>query len=452
VTLILLIFIPLMMAVPVYFLRRYRTVAVFVSLGTTLMLMAVCSQAPLNEPAHILGRELMLDDLNRLLLVFLLSLASMMILYAWQVSQGWAFFPSLLLILGLLSGVTMLRNFLIAVLLLEMAGLIFVFMVHGERPVSVGTALGYLVPLVVAIPCLLPVSWLIDSYALQPDNPLLIRFTVIALSLGFGILLAAVPFHSWLPAVAEEAPPAASASLICIFNLVTLALLLGLLNSHLWLIADSSALSVISMAGLLTALVGGVLAFAQRQPGRLLAYAAIGDMGFILVGLGTGSLIGVTGALAHAINRSLSVLLVAISLGTLRTYLSEGSVSTLREALRRTPGSIVGYIIGGLALGGFPLSNGFATRWLIYRALPGDNRFYLWALLLAGGGVVLGYLRSLSLMLRPSPELEAEREPFLVTMMTLSLALVCLLIGLAPQLIVDPLLNMVEGMAFIGGG
>lgn len=451
-SLILLILIPLIMAVPVYFLRRHCKVAVFTSLGTTLILIGVCSQARLNEPAYILGRELMLDDLNRFLLIFLLGLAGLMILYAWHVSQGWEFLPLLLLILGLLSGTMMIGNFLIAVLLLEIAALVFVFTIHGERPVAVETALGYLVPVVVAIPCLLPVSWLVDSHMLHPDNQLLIRFTVIALSLGFGILLASVPFHSWLPALAEEAPSAASAILLCIFNLVSLSLLLGLLNSHSWLTADSNALSVISTAGLLTALVGGVLAFAQREPGRLLAYAAIADMGFILIGLGRGSVTGVTGGLAHAINRSLSVLLVAISLGTLRTYLSEGSVSTLREALRRTPGSIVGYIVGGLALGGFPLSNGFATRWLIYRSLPGDDRVYLWTLLLAGGGVVLGYLRSLFLMLRPSPELKGEREPLLVTVMTLSLGLLCLLIGLAPGLIVDPLVNMVEGMIFIGGG
>jgi formate hydrogenlyase subunit 3/multisubunit Na+/H+ antiporter MnhD subunit len=451
-SLILLIVIPMIMAVPVYFLRYYRTVAVLVSLMTILILVGICSQVPLNEPAYILGRELMLDDLNRFLLIFLLGLISLLFVYARQISQGWEFFPSLLLILGLLTGAMMIRNFLIAVLLLEMAGLIFVFMIHGERPVPVGTAVGYLVPLVIAIPCLLPVSWLIDNYVLQPDSPLLIRFTVIALSLGFGILLAAVPFHSWLPGVVEEAPSAASASLICIFNLVSLSLLLGLLNSHLWLTADSNALSVISTAGLLTALVGGVLAFAQRQPGRLLAYAAISDMGFILIGLGTGSLTGVTGALAHAINRSLSVLLVAVSLGTLRAYLSEGTVSTLREALRRTPGSIVGYIIGGLALGGFPLSNGFATRWLIYRALPSGDHFYLWVLFLAGGGVALGYVRSLFLMLKPSPELKAEREPPLVTVMILSLVLLCLLIGLVPGLIADPLLNMVQGMIFIGGG
>lgn len=450
--LILLIFVPLTMAVPVYFLRRYWTAAVFVSLATTLTLIGICSQAPLGEPAYILGRELMLDELSAFILIFLLSLASLMILYAWQIPQGWAFIPSLLAILGLLSGAIMIGTFLIAVLLLEMAALVFVFMIHGRRPAPVGTAIGYVVPLVMAIPCLLVVSWLAESYALHPDNLLLIRFTVIALSVGFGILLAAAPFHSWLPAVAAGAPFAASASLICIFNPVVLVLLLGVLNSHLWLTTGSPMLLVISISGLLTALVGGVFAFAQRDPGRLMAYAAISDMGFVLVGLGTGSLTSTTGALAHIVNRSLLVLLLAMSLGTLRTYLKDGSVSTLREALRRTPGSIVGYIVGGLALGGFPLFNGFATRWLVYRSLPGDSPLYQGALLLAGAGVVLGYVRSLSLMLQPSPQLKAVREPLLVTVMTLSLAALCLLLGLAPGLLVDPILSIVQEMAFIGGG
>ena len=448
----LLIFIPLAAAVLVYLLRRYWTIAVFVSLGTTLALAAICTQVPLEEPAHLLGRELVLDDLSRFVLIFLFSLASLMILYAWQVPQGWGFCPSLLATLGLLSGAMMIRTFLIAVILLEMAGLILVFMIHGRRPASVGAALGYIVPIVVAMPCLLLASWLMDAYPLQPDNLLLVRFTIIALSLGFGILLAVVPFHSWLPAVAAEAPAMTSASLICIFSLASLALLLSVLNSHLWLMSGVNSLSVLSMAGLLTAVVGGVLAFAQRQPGRLLAYAAISDLGFILVGLGTGSVTGVAGALAHAINRSLLVLLVAVSLGTLRIYLNEGSVSTLREALRRTPGSITGYALGGLALGGFPLFNGFATRWLIYRSMAGSNPLYQWALLLAGAGVVVGYLRSLFMMLKPSPERGAEREPLLVTAITLSLAALCLLLGLAPGLLVEPLLNMVQGMTIIGGG
>ncbi len=146
------------------------------------------------------------------------------------------------------------------------------------------------------------------------------------------------------------------------------------------------------------------------------------------------------------------MLLVATSLGTLRTYASKGSISTLREAFRRTPGSIAAYIIGGLALGGFPLSSAFATRWLIYRSLPGSPSFYAWALLLSGCGVVLGYLKSLFLMLKPSPESQSEGEPRPVTVMMLCLILLCLLLALAPRLIVHPLSNMVQGMVFIGAG
>lgn len=450
-SLILLIFVPLLVSVPVYLMRRYHTVAVFISLGTTLILTGICSQAPLNQPAHIMGRELVLDDLSRLLIIFMFSLASLMILYAWQLPQGWGFFPALLPMLGLVSGAIMMRTFLIAVVLLQMAALVSVFMIHGRRPASMGTALGYLVPLVVAMPCLLLGSWLMDSYALQPDNLVLIRFTVITLSLGFAILLAAPPFHSWLPSLAEEAPPAASVAVISILSLTSLDLLLSLVNGALWLTADANSLSVLSVAGLITALVGGVLAFAQRRPWRLLAYAAISDMGFILVGLGTGSVIGVTGALAHAINRCLLVLLVAMSLGTLCTYLKGGSVSSLGEALSRMPGSITGYVIGGLALGGFPLFNGFTTRWLIYRSISGDNHLYQGVLLLAGALVVVGYLRSLFSMLGPSGELVEEREPLLVTGITLALVAVCLLLGLAPDVLVRPLLSIVQGMIFIQG-
>jgi formate hydrogenlyase subunit 3/multisubunit Na+/H+ antiporter MnhD subunit len=110
---------------------------------------------------------------------------------------------------------------------------------------------------------------------------------------------------------------------------------------------------------------------------------------------------------------------------------------------------MVGYIIGGLALGGFPLTNGFATRWLIFRALPGDDRLYSWALMMAGGGVVLGYLRSLFLMLGPSSRPRTQREPLLVTVLTLGLALLCLLIGLAPRSILDFVIRILEGMSFV---
>jgi formate hydrogenlyase subunit 3/multisubunit Na+/H+ antiporter MnhD subunit len=450
--LLLLIFLPLAVAGPVYLLRRFWTLAVALSVTVVVALAAICWRTPLGEPSILLGREVVLDDLRRFVLLLFYLLAALMILYAWKEPQGWAFCPCLLAILGLLSGAIMINTFLLAVYLLEIAGLIFVFMIHGNHPAPAGAAVGYLVALVVAAPCLLLLSWFVDSHVLRPDDLLLVRFAVIALSIGFGIFLAAAPFHSWLPAVVQGAPPMAGALLICLFGQTSLALLIVALQGHPWLVIDVPTLSVISACGLLTAVVGGVLAFAQRQPGRLLAYAAISDMGFVLAGIGTGSLPGLTAALAHSANRCLLVLLVAMSMGALGTGLEQGWGCSMRQALRRAPGGVLGYIAGGLALGGFPLLNGFATRWLVYRSLTEQDTLFLGALVISGVGVVLGYVRSVSTLLQGPEHTGEGREPLVVTVVILSLAILCLLLGLVPGLVVTPLQAIVQGITLTGAG
>jgi formate hydrogenlyase subunit 3/multisubunit Na+/H+ antiporter MnhD subunit len=450
--LLLLIFLPLGLAGPVYLLRRYWSVTVVVSVALVVTLATICWRAPLGEPSYLLGRELILNDLRRFLLLFFYVLAGLMILYAWREPQGWEFCPCLLAILGLLSGAIMINTFLLAVFLVEIAGLVFVFMIHGSRPAPAGAAVGYLVALVVAAPCLLLLGWFVESYVLRPEDVLLIRFAVIALSIGFGILLAAAPFHFWMPAAVQGAPTMAGALLICLFGQTSLALLIAALHDNPWLATDAPTLSVISASGLLTAVVGGLLAFAQRQPGRLLAYAAISDMGFVLVGIGTGSLPGLTAAVAHSVNRSLLVLLVAMSLGALGTGLEQGWSSSLRQALRRAPGGLLGYIVGGLALGGFPLFNGFATRWLVYRSLGEQDALFLGALVVSGVGVGLGYVRSVSMLLQGSPGTREGREPLVVTVVILSLVGLCLLLGLAPGLVVTPLHDILQGIALAGTG
>jgi formate hydrogenlyase subunit 3/multisubunit Na+/H+ antiporter MnhD subunit len=450
--LLLLIFLPLSVAGPVYLLRRFWTTSVVLSMAAVVGLATICWRTPLGEPSYLLGRELILDNLRRLLLLLFYVLAGLMILYCWREPQGRAFCPCLLAILGLLSGAVMINTFLLAVLLLEIAGLIFVFMIHGRHPAPAGAAMGYLVALVVAAPCLLLLAWFMESYVLRPEDALLIRFAVIALSIGFGILLSAAPFHFWLPPVVQGAPPMAGALLFCLFSQTSLVLLIATLHDHPWLTADTPTLSVISASGLLTAMVGGLLAFAQRQPGRLLAYAAISDMGFVLVAIGTGSLPGLTAALAHSVNRSLAVLLVAMSLGVLGTGLEQGWGCSLREALRRAPGGVLGYIAGGLALGGFPLLNGFVTRWLVYRSLPGQDALFLGALVVSGVGVVLGYARSLSVLVGGSGGTSEGREPLVVTVVILSLVVLCLLLGLVPGLVVTPLHDILQGITLVGAG
>src|SRR4030042_3480539 len=141
-SLLLLVFLPLVMAGPVYFMRRYWALAVVVSLATILALLGIVFRYSPAEPAYLLGRELVLGDLQRFLLAFFCLLAGLMVLYAWREPQGWAFLPSLLAILGLVNGAMMIETFLIAVLLLEMAGRGFVFLIPGRGAAPTRAAVG----------------------------------------------------------------------------------------------------------------------------------------------------------------------------------------------------------------------------------------------------------------------------------------------------------------------
>jgi formate hydrogenlyase subunit 3/multisubunit Na+/H+ antiporter MnhD subunit len=146
------------------------------------------------------------------------------------------------------------------------------------------------------------------------------------------------------------------------------------------------------------------------------------------------------------------VLLVAMSMGALGTGLERGWGSSLWQALRRAPGGVLGYIAGGLALGGFPLLNGFATRWLVYRSLTEQDALFLGALVVSGVGVVLGYVRSVSMLLEGSADTSEGREPLVVTVVILSLAGLCLLLGLAPGLVASPLHDILQGITLAGPG
>ena len=78
--LLLLIFLPLAVGAPVYLLRRFWTAAVCLSVAAILALIGIWARTPLGQTGYLLGRELILDDLNRLLLLLFYVLALLMIL------------------------------------------------------------------------------------------------------------------------------------------------------------------------------------------------------------------------------------------------------------------------------------------------------------------------------------------------------------------------------------
>ncbi|MBL7183650.1 MAG: hypothetical protein ISS50_04280 [Anaerolineae bacterium] len=499
-----LIGLPLALAPVVYLLRRWRLLAASLASATALIVASLCLGLPLDrpvsvlgwevalgEPMMVLGREFALGLAGGFTLGFICLVATIAFLFAWRISLGDLFFPLGLIILSLLGAAVMIRHFLFAVLFLWVLSIIAVFIIQGDRQdpslrrvskAASGQATGpfdrrcpelaeglrtslragpgrgtlrYLVMVSLAVPLLLVTPWLIELQALNPDNLALLRYAAVLLTMGFAILLAVVPFHGWVSAVAADAPPVAAAFVLTATNAVVLLLMLNLLQSYSWLSENPQVFWLLRLGGFLMAAVGGLLAFAQRDFGRLLGYAVLSDMGCTLVALSIASPAALTAALLQVAHRSVGLMLTAMGLAVMRHRAgsdsfanpSTGSGHRLAGVARRLPLSTAGLVLGGLSLAGMPLTAGFPSRWAIYRLLSAPNLPL--AMLLSGAGVALGYLRGLSTLLGPSTEPKVKREPFVASLIILGMIILCLWLGLRPQWLLPFVQRVAESFSFL---
>jgi formate hydrogenlyase subunit 3/multisubunit Na+/H+ antiporter MnhD subunit len=418
----------------------------------------------LGQPMMVLGREFALEFAGSVTLGFIYLTATVAFLFAWRISQGRLFSPLGLVILSLLSAAVMIQHFLFAVLFLWIVSIVAVFIIQGERQgpsLRLGSvqvtglraspgrgALQYLVMVSLAIPPLLIASWLIELQAVNPDNLALLRYAAILLAIGFAILLAVVPFHGWVSAVAADAPPVVAAFVFIVTNAVVLLRLLNLLQSYSWLAENPQVFGLLRLGGLLMAAAGGLLAFAQQDFGRLLGYAVLSDMGYTLVALGTASPSALTAALLQVAFRSVGLMLTAMGLAVVRHRAGSDAFTDLGGVARRLPFSTAGLVLGGLSLAGMPLTAGFPSRWAIYRLFSAPDLAL--ALLLPGASVALGYLRGLSTLLGPSTEPKVKRDPSIASFMIMGMIILCLWLGLCPQWLLSPVQRVVESFSLLG--
>jgi formate hydrogenlyase subunit 3/multisubunit Na+/H+ antiporter MnhD subunit len=454
-----LIVLPLVLAPVVFLLRRWALLAASLASATALIMASLCLGLPLDRPVSVfglevalgqpmvvLGREFALELAGGLTLGFVCLIATIAFVFAWRISQGGLFFPLGLIILSLLSAAVTIRHFLFAVLFLWVASIIAVFIIQGERQAPGRGALWYLVMVSLAVPPLLITPWLIELQAVNPDNLALLRYATVLLAIGFAILLAVVPFHSWVSAVAADAPPVVAAFVLTVTNAVVLLLMLNLLQSYSWLSENPQVFSLLRLGGLLMAALGGLLAFAQWDFGHLMGYAVLSDMGCTLVALGVASSAALTAALLQVAHRSVGLMLTAMGLAVVRRRAESDSFADLGGVARRLPLSAAGLVLGGLSLAGMPITAGFPSRWAIYRLLSTPDLPL--TMLLSGAGIAFGYLRGLITLLSPPTQAKVKREPLIASLIILGMIILCLVLGLRPQWLLPPIQRVVESFEF----
>ncbi|MGD2164347.1 MAG: proton-conducting transporter membrane subunit [Anaerolineae bacterium] len=464
--LLLFLVLPLVVGSAVYVLRRWRLASALVSVGMALALGLGIVLLPLGQTVEIwgrqivmggrlsfLGRELILEEKDRVAIAFLYLTTSGLFLLGWRVSPRNLLFPVGFGVLSLLSGSLLIRPLIYAVLLVEIAIAISVFALRAEGGRTGRGALQYLSFSLLAMPGLLVIHWLMDRYRLTPDNTALLDTAAVLLSLSFALLLGSVPFHTWIPALGDDSEPLASAFVLTVNYGAIWFLLLGYLETYPDLTGYARFASITSGAGVAMVSVGGLLAACQNRFGRLMGYGALMDSGVSLIALGMSSDRGLALVVLSLLVRPFGLGLMAVGLRGFRARRGHDLRSaSVRGLGRRAAWSTFAFVTGGLSAAGLPISAGFAGRWSLYRALGTSRLAPALTVMAASVGLMVGVWRALhallaadELLVETETEAEegAERWPSGIAVLLAVVA--SAVVGLAPQLLA-PTAARVAGM------
>jgi len=457
---IVLLAILLAAALLAFMLRRWAPGAALVSVVASASLALLCGRLPLDRSAFVLGQEvafgrpvviagrtLMLDAAGQAWLAFLFALATVAFILAWRLKQGRLFFSFGLVLLSFYVLVALLDTFALAVLAFAMSATPALSLIQGDKAGPVQGGERYLLVTLLAAPMLLAAAWLAGQGQLPVESAGMVRMALVPAALGFGLLLAAFPFGTWMPALIAGAPPLAGAFLIAGGQAMALFLALLFLKEAPWIVQDGALLEVVQFIGLVTVVAGGLMAAVQRDLGRLFGYAALSDVGYVWLALGTGGSQSVILALLHVTNRAAPLLLMGACLALLRHRARSDSFADLRSAARRLPIHTAAFLIGGLALAGFPMTAGFATHWGVSRAVAGSHWTWTVLLLASSVGIVVGLLRALGAMLGDEPRDDMGKQPVARSMLVVLVAALVIALGVYPQLFLQPIRRAVEALA-----
>lgn len=282
---------------------------------------------------------------------------------------------------------------------------------------------------------------------------------VFGLVAGLGVKLAAFLLHIWLPYAHAEAPTPVSA-------LLSPAMIgigaYGLLRLWLELLTGSyEQYSIyINMWGLATMIYGGAMALMQDDIKKVLAYSSISQMGYILFGLGSESILGISGATFLYVSHGLGKAVLFMMAGSIILQTGTRSMSKLGGLAGKMPYTAVIAFIGALTIMGVPPTSGFMAEWVMFNGVlqtaAADGDWFRTAMF--GFGIMATILTSAYILwmlkrvfLGKIPEEMAhvkEASPYITATMA-AFAALSLAIGVMPDLFLTPITDYVQGM-FVG--
>ncbi|MEO0019541.1 MAG: proton-conducting transporter membrane subunit [candidate division WOR-3 bacterium] len=273
-------------------------------------------------------------------------------------------------------------------------------------------------------------------------------FVIATLLVGFAIKMGMEPFHAWLADAHFSAPAPISAMLSGVFIKVTGVYGMCRLMFNVFGVsrAETPAFFNLLIAfGAVSMVLGGLLAYSQKDYKRLLAYSSISQIGYILVALGIGNFWGVAGAMFHILAHALGKGTLFLSAGSVERQTGTRDLEQLKGLERTMPVTSWSHILASFSMAGIPPFAGFFSKLFIIIGAISARMYWLAFLAALFSAVTLGYLTKVVnqafFAKKDETPTRAKESPALMVMAMMVLVILTLVVGLGFKGVLDHLVG-----------
>lgn len=302
-----------------------------------------------------------------------------------------------------------------------------------------------------------------NSLSVPTDNAIGIM-AFLTLLTGSFTKAGAFPFHTWVPDYAKDAPASSSALLPASIDKLLGIYLLARITQGMFIINEWLTFLLL-LTGVITIISAVMMALIQHNYKKLLGFHAVSQVGYMILGFGLGSGIGVAAGLFHMINHAIYKSGLFLAAGSIEHRTGKEYIDDLGGLSRSMPITFAATLVFAMSISGVPPLNGFASKWMIYQGIidfgtgPGlSNKLWIvWlGLAVIGSALTLASFIKLTggiFLSRVKPELSGVREvPAVMWLPMVILSLLCIFFGVfATNWVVPKLIVPASGeFAFTG--
>jgi multicomponent Na+:H+ antiporter subunit D len=215
------------------------------------------------------------------------------------------------------------------------------------------------------------------------------------LTVGITLKLALFPLHLWLPNAYAYAPSAVTAFIASTATKVSVYLLLRFFFTIFGETFSFDVMeldNVLMVLAVIAILAMSLVAIYQANVKRLLAYSSVAQIGYMVLGISFGSVLGVTAGIIHLFNHALMKGALFMAMGCVMYRVGSVRIEKMAGLGKKMPWTMAAFVAGGLSLIGVPATVGFVSKWYLVQAALEQGSWFVAGIVLIGSLLAVIYI------------------------------------------------------------